>query len=294
VRIANCTVNSPADDGICLKSCFGLGYNRPTENVTIMNCQVSGYEEGSLLDGTCKHNARSRGGPTGRIKFGTEANGGFKNITIANCVFDYCRGLALEEVDGGLMEDVSISNITMRDIGNSPIFIRLGARLRGPNNPPVGAARRINISDIVAYNVAPDHGILIAGLPGHDIEDVRLSNIHIFYSGGGTKEQAARVVPEFEKAYPEPSSFGFLPSWGMFARHVKNLVVNNLEVSVLQDDMRPAFILDDVKGAEFRFVKAPRVPDVPTFQLIKVEDFTVSQSRSVGDKRIERADQESF
>ena len=183
VRVSNCTVNSPADDGICPKSSYGLGYARATENVTIVNCQVSGYDEGSLLDGTYRRKTRGPfgGSPTGRIKFGTEANGGFKNITIANCVFDYCRGIALEEVDGGALEDVSISNITMHDIDNAPIFIRLGARLRGPDNPPVGAIRRININNVIAYNVAPDHGILISGLPDHPIDPGLQTIIHLIY-----------------------------------------------------------------------------------------------------------------
>ena len=116
VRVSDCFVNSPFDDGICLKSSFPLGYARATENVTITNCQVSGYDEGTLLDGTFKreYNKYSHNSPTGRIKFGTESNGGFKNITISNCVFDYCRGLALETVDGALLEDVTISNITMQ------------------------------------------------------------------------------------------------------------------------------------------------------------------------------------
>src|SRR5262249_32199540 len=131
VRVSNCTVNSPTDDGICPKSSFGLGYARATENVTITNCQVSGYDMGSLLDGTFKRTP-SRYTPTGRIKFGTESNGGFKNITISNCVFSYCRGLALETVDGGFLEDVTISNITMRDITNAAFFLRLGDRARGP------------------------------------------------------------------------------------------------------------------------------------------------------------------
>src|SRR5437764_6932268 len=85
VRISNCTVNSPFDDGICPKSSFALGYARATENVTITNCQVSGYDEGTLLDGTFRRDYRNQNGtfsPTGRIKFGTESNGGFKNITI--------------------------------------------------------------------------------------------------------------------------------------------------------------------------------------------------------------------
>src|SRR5438876_5804344 len=104
VRVSNCSVNSPFDDGICPKSSYALGFARATENVTITNCQVSGYDEGTFLDGTYKrdYNKYSLNGPTGRIKLGTESNGGFKNITISNCVFDYCRGLALETVDGGL------------------------------------------------------------------------------------------------------------------------------------------------------------------------------------------------
>ena len=296
VRVSNCTVNSPADDGICPKSSYGLGYVRATENVTIVNCQVSGYQEGSLLDGTYRRKTRGPfgGGPTGRIKFGTEANGGFKNITIANCVFDYCRGIALEEVDGGPLEDVSISNITMRDIVNAPIFIRLGARLRGPDSPPVGAVRRININNVIAYNVSSDQGILISGLPDHPIEDVSLSHIRIFYQGGGSAEEATREVPEYENDYPEPSRFGTIPSWGMFARHVKGLEVDNVELSLMKEDLRPAFILDDVKGAEFRFLKVPRYQDVSTFILKNVEDFTVHQSRPVPDAQLEQVEKKSF
>src|SRR5713226_3566230 len=193
VRISNCTVNSPFDDGICPKSSFALGYARATENVTITNCQVSGYDEGTLLDGTFKrdYNRYNVSGPTGRIKFGTESNGGFKNIVISNCVFDYCRGLALETVDGGLLEDVTITNVTMRDIANSPIFLRLGSRMRSPRGAPVGALRRVSISNVIVYNAEPKYASIISGVPGHDIEDLTLDHIRIYYKGGGTKEQAA-------------------------------------------------------------------------------------------------------
>src|SRR5256885_13641044 len=189
VRISNCTVNSPFDDAICPKSSFALGYARATENVTITNCQVSGYDEGTLLDGTFKRDYRAANGtfsPTGRIKFGTESNGGFKNITISNCVFDYSRGLALEAVDGALLEDITISNITMRDISNSPIFLRLGSRNRGPKeSTKVGAMRRVIISDVVVYNADTKYASIISGIPGYMIEDVRLSNIRIYAKGGG-------------------------------------------------------------------------------------------------------------
>ena len=202
VRISNCTVNSPFDDGICPKSSYALGYARVTENVTITNCQVSGYDEGTLLDGTYKRDFRNANGtfsPTGRIKFGTESNGGFKNITVSNCVFDYSRGLALEAVDGALLEDVTISNITMRDISNSPIFLRLGSRNRGPKETTkTGAMRRVIISNVVVYNADPKYSSIISGIPGYLIEDVQLSNIRVYAKGGGTKEQAALEPPERE------------------------------------------------------------------------------------------------
>jgi polygalacturonase len=270
VRVANCSVNSPWDDGICLKASHGLGEARATENVTITNCLVSGYDEGTLLDGTRTRNIARRGGPIGRIKLGTEAGGGFRNITIANCVFDYCRGLALEQVDGGVLEDIAVTNLTMRDVANAPIFIRLGARLRRPGATAPGVVRRILISNVVASGVAPEHGILIAGLPGHPIADVVLSNLQIHYRGGGTAEQAARVVPEYEKAYPDPYDFGTMPSWGMFARHVQNLQLRGVELRVLAPDARPAITLDDAQGVHFADVILSGAAQPPHWALTAV------------------------
>ncbi len=297
VRISNCSVNTPNDDGIVLKSSYGLGFARATENVTISDCLVSGYDIGSMLDGTYKRNvtaAPDNDGPTGRIKFGTESNGGYKNITISNIVFDHCRGLALETVDGGLLEDVTITNITMRDIVTAPIFLRLGRRMRAPADTPVGALRRVQISNVVVYNADPRYASIIAGLPGHLIEDVKLSNIRIFYRGGGTKEQAALQPPERETNYPEPSMFGTLPAYGFYIRHAKGIELNNIEVSYMSEELRPAFALDDVQGVDFFHVNAQKTKDVPTFSLNNVTDFTVRQSRPVADTHIDRAEQKTF
>jgi polygalacturonase len=294
VRVSNCSVNSPFDDGICPKSSFALGFARATENVTITNCQVSGYDEGTFLDGTYKreYNKYSLNGPTGRIKFGTESNGGFKNITISNCVFDYSRGFALESVDGGLLEDVTITNITMRDIVNAPFFLRLGNRARGPKETTkVGELRRVLISNVVVYNADPKYGSIISGIPGHAIEDVKLSNIRIYYKGGGTKEQASLEPPEKEKDYPEPAMFGEIPAYGFFIRHLKGMEMDNVEVSYMKQDLRPAFLLSDVSGAEFHRISALHAPDVPTFLLKDVEDFSVLQSKPLPDTRLERVKQ---
>jgi polygalacturonase len=198
VRISNVSVNSPNDDAIVLKSSYALGEARDTENVTITNCQVSGYDAGSVLDGTYRktqERAPDRDGVTGRIKLGTESNGGFRNIAISNCVFARSRGLALETVDGGTIEDVTATNLTMRDVTTAPIFIRLGNRGRGPEGTPIGSIRRVLISHVVASGAEPRFASIIAGIPGHPVEDVTLSDIRLVYRGGGTPEDAAREPP---------------------------------------------------------------------------------------------------
>src|SRR5258708_16487140 len=101
--------------------------------VTISNCLVGGsFEEGELLDGTFKRFAADAKVPrTGRIKFGTESNGGFKNIAVSNCVFDGCSGLALQTVDAAVIEHLRASSLTIRAITSPPIFIRPRALLLG-------------------------------------------------------------------------------------------------------------------------------------------------------------------
>jgi polygalacturonase len=297
VRISNTTVNSPFDDGICLKSSHALGFGRATENVTITNSQVSGYDVGTFLDGTYKreYTRYSHNSTTGRVKFGTESNGGFKNITISNIVFDYSRGLALETVDGGLLEDVTINNITMRDITNAPIFLRLGKRNRGPNETmTVGKLRRVIISNVVVYNADPKYGSIISGIPGNEIEDVRFSNIRIYYKGGGTAEQAALLPPEKETDYPEPAMFGEIPAYGFFIRHVKGLTMTDVEVSYLKDDVRPPFMLENVKGADFHRVKAQRMPNGFVFVLKNVVDFSANQCWLLPDLQLAKVDRKNL
>jgi hypothetical protein len=116
---------------------------------------------------------------TGRIKCGTESNGGFKNITTSNCVFEACGGLALETVDGALLEDVAVASVTMRDIVNAPILLRLGCRLRGPQGTSVGKLRRVSVSNLVIANAPSRYASLITGIPGYAIEDVKLADIHV-------------------------------------------------------------------------------------------------------------------
>ncbi len=292
-HISNCSVNSPWDDGIVLKTSYALGYLRSTENISIANCNVSGFDRGTFINGTYMRNeyknVPDHQGPTGRIKFGTESNSGFKNITITNCVFNFCRGLALETVDGGDIEDVTISNITMRDIVNSPIFLRLGARLRGPEGTKIGTFHRVMISNMMVYNADSHFASIIAGLPGHPVEDIKLHDIRIFYRPIDSAEsKIQKVVPEYEKDYPEPERFKVLPAYGFFIRHAKNIEMNNVQVSFMGKETRPPFILDDVDGISLNNVKAANPDNVSVLQLKGVSNMDIQPKNSIPKKGIKK------
>ena len=255
VRISQCTVNSPWDDAIVLKASYALGYFKDTENVTISDCFVSGYDRFTVYDCTWQRDepqAPDHGFVTGRIKCGTESSGGFKNIAITNCIFERCRGLALETVDGGALEDIVISNITMRDIVNSPIFLRLGARLRSPKGTAVGTMKRVLISNINVFNADSRYSSIISGIPEAIIEDITLSNIHIWYQGGYSKEDVNEVIPEQEKLYPEPWMFGTVPAKGFYIRHAKGITLDNVNFHYQNTDSRPLFVTDDVINITYR------------------------------------------
>jgi polygalacturonase len=292
VRISKCSVNSPWDDGICLKSSFALGYARATERITISDCYVTGiYEEGSLLDATYKRFPDSaQVDRNGRIKFGTESNGGFKNIAVSNCVFDGCFGLAIISVDGAVIEDVTISNIAMRGIIGAPVFIRLASRMRGPQGTPVGTIRRVNISNIVCSETDSQACSLIVGVPGHPIEDVKLSNIVVLHPGGGTANDAAIQLPEKEKDYPEPTMFGETPAHGFFIRHATGIEMNDIRIKVEKADARPCFCLEDVHNATFAQIKLPTDSAKPAFVLKAVSDISIWRTKPVADIEIDQAE----
>lgn len=210
VQITHCRVNTPNDDAIVIKSSYALGEFHDCEDIEVAYCDVSGYDLGTMLDGTYTlvgPNAPDRGGRTGRIKLGTESSGGYRRVSIHDCTFTHCRGLALETVDGGILEDVTCSNLTMDHIVNAAIFLRLGARMRSPEGTPVGQLRRVHIEHIKARDVDSRYSSIIAGIPGHPIEDISLSDIDIEYRGGCRLTDQIPVVakaPWERPGYREP------------------------------------------------------------------------------------------
>jgi len=237
VVVSGCVVDSD-DDGIVLKSLS----RKPCENIVIADCVVSSH---------CNS-----------IKMGTESGGGFQNVTVTNCTICSPRyseviygrqrglaGLALEIVDGGTLDRVAISNITIKGV-TAPIFLRLGNRARlyekDQPRPPVGTLRNVVVNNVVATDCSPI-GCAIAGLPEHPIENVTLSNISLGFEGGGTVEDAQREIPEKPDSYPESTMFGTLPAYGFFCRHVQGLRLQNVRLQTATVDRRHAVVLDDAQ-----------------------------------------------
>ena len=158
----------------------------------------------------------------------------------------------------------------------------------------MSTCRRINISNVVVQNAYHKYGCIISGLPGHNIEDLQLSNIQIHYAGGGTKEMAKRQVPEYAKAYPEPEDFGIMPAYGFFFRHVKNLKVHDVAVGYQGEEERPPFVLDDVEDATFHHVAGQKSTNSPAFLLSNIKDFTVQQCKGTKDVVIPATQQQEL
>lgn len=256
LTVSNTKVNTPHDDAIVLKSSYALKRPVPCEHIAISNCVVTGYKLGTLLDGT--YQPEKVGWVCGRLKLGTESNGGYWNIAVSNCTFMYSSGLAFEEVDQGVMENIVVSNITMNHVHHYPIYITTGCRNRGPKEvTAVSTGADIQISNVVALDVDSLAGIIVTGMPGHPLRNIRLSNIRLQYRGGGQRELADREYREQGTNYPEPKFAKETPAYGLFARHVEGLEVSNVSFSVLWADCRPAVMLDDVKDAFIFNLKAP-------------------------------------
>jgi polygalacturonase len=245
---------------------------------------------GTLLDGSFrKFPATDKVLRQGGIKCGTESNGGFQNIAISNCVLEGCRGIQIESVDGALAEDICISNITMRDIQTAPLFMRLGSRMRGPTGIPIGKLRRVLVNNIVCSNSVSRFASILSGIPGHWIEDIKISNVFIQHQGGAPAAQAALQPQERETRRPESGMFGPMPAQGFFLRHVRNLSMSHIEVVPLAPDARPSFVLDDVADSDFFGVKCSQTAGVPIFALHDVEQFNVRFSRGLADTSISKA-----
>lgn len=238
VTVSN-AIGDSDDDGITIKSTS----TAISEHITITNCVLSSH---------CN-----------ALKFGTESTGGFRNIAISNCVIKPSKekntiygkpagnsGLSIELVDGGVMENVSVTNLVI-DGPQVPLFVRLGNRARkhteNAPDPPMGSMKNIRISNVVATG-GDETGCSFSGLEGAPVERLFLHDIYIESGGGGKGSKPLRKVPELETAYPEATMFGHLPAYGFYIRHAKGVSLSNITLAYKNADTRPGIAVIDTKG----------------------------------------------
>lgn len=261
MTVTNCRVNTPHDDALVLKSSYALKKPVLCEHIAVTNCNITGYKCGTLLDGT--YVPEKVNWVCGRFKLGTESNGGYRNIALSNCTFMYSSGLAFEEVDQGVMENITVCNITMSHVHHYPIYITTGCRNRGPKEVTRNStARDIQISNVVADDCDSLCSIIVTGMPEEPVRNVWLNNIRLTFRGGGAKELVNKQYREQGANYPEPKFAGETPAYGLYARHVTDLHVNDLTFRYEKPELRPAVVLDDVSNATLRGIDGTTEPDV--------------------------------
>ena len=245
VLVADCQINS-ADDGVCLKS-----YHADRECYDIEIARLSIRSSASA------------------VKFGTASWGGFRNIYVHDLkVRDTFRSaIAIESVDGAKIDSVLVERIDAKNTGN-PIFLRLGQRA----GERKGSLRNVTIRNFTcevpfgrpdeAYDLrGPEVDFFhnpfpssICGIPDNPIENVVLENINITYPGRATKGMAYMPlwrkgdVPEQINKYPEFTMFGELPAWGFYLRHIRSILLKNVQLSLRDEDYRPSIVDEDVEG----------------------------------------------
>ena len=273
MTITNCRINTPRDDALVLKSSYALKKAVACEHIAISNCNITGYKVGTLLDDT--YVPEPVNWVCGRFKLGTESNGGYRNISLSNCTFMYSSGLAFEEVDQGKMENIVVSNITMSHVHHYPIYITTGCRNRGPKEVvQPSSGRDIQISNVIADDCDSLCSIIVTGMKEEPLRGVWLNNIRLYFQGGGKRELVNKNYREQGTNYPEPKFAGETPAYGLYARHVEDLHVNDVTFRYERPDFRPAVVLDDVHGATLRDIDAPTeqgVDQVVTFRSERVE-----------------------
>jgi polygalacturonase len=290
VVVEDSVFNTPHDDSIVLKSSNALGYRRPTVNVQIRRCLVTGgFKPGSLVDGS-RIAISAADGMKARIKIGTESCWGFDRVSVEDCVIGNALGVPLLTVDGGALTRVSLRNIAMHDIQDAPLFLRLGNRLRAPDGAKIERFAGVTVENLACDGFRMP--VTISGIPGHRIADVALCNIALtqrgapaVHEGGGWIPLAAAFAasdaapPERAGDYPEAGMFGPLPAHFLFARNVENLTIDGLRLTsgaaakplaaTATASDTPLFWFDDIEGTRFADIHASDMagpicnPDAP-------------------------------
>ena len=235
INIEHCFV-STADDGICIKNAIWLGNTGKMKNIRVADCEVI----------SCCN----------AFKIGTETTFDISDVTVSDCSFfmtdlypGTVSGIAIESADGSVVSDIKVSNIKMNRV-TCPIFIRLCNRNRAAEVTPESAnavefgkvkekgasaeKNRFNmlgeVKNIVIENVEATDAeipVIIAGFrqggKTKRVENVTLKGVDIKYAPYPEVYDKRSFIPEYSDVYPESWRFRNLPSYALWARHIKGL-----------------------------------------------------------------------
>ncbi len=245
VRVTNSNFDN-SDDSICLQASQP---DKPCKNVTVSNCVFSTK--------------------WGGMRIGLLSRGNIESVTVTNCIFKDIQdsGLKIQQNEGGEMKNMTFSNLVMENVPR-PIFMtfckqRASVEVPEGEYEPLKRMHNFMFSNIIVDNSKGDKNsaFFITGFPNHYIEDVTIKDVQFIVSGGGTKKEAKHKVKEYSLDvlkgwWPEFSKVGPLPAFGIYARHIDGLVLDNISVKTLTKDERKVVVLSDVKNKSIRDIKA--------------------------------------
>jgi hypothetical protein len=247
-----------------------------SQYVHVINCDVTCQDDACALFGSNKFVTITNCTFSTRWSVFRFGGGEAENITISNCVIYDTYGCPIKARIGARsrLENVIFSNLVLRNV-TGPITLGLDSTRRNqdPNaSPPArGILRNIEFNGIRAMVVSEGKQhedlpwpqkfrpgetrqcIVLNGVGEDLIENISFHDVHVTYEGGGTQEEATREVPNLAGEYFE---IGTPPAYGMYARNVRGLTLNNMRFEVTKADLRPAVVLDNVSDATVHALSA--------------------------------------
>lgn len=247
-----------------------------SQYVHIANCDVTCQDDACVLFGSNKFITVTNSTFSTRWSVFRFGGGEAENITISNCVIYDTYGCPIKARFGARsrFENVSFSNLVLKNV-TGPISIGLDSTRRNPNASsapaPRGVVRNLTFNAIRATVVAEGKQhedlpwpqkfrpgetrqcIVLNGVGEDFLENISFQDIHVTYDGGGTAEEASRQVPNMAGEYFE---IGTPPAYGIYARNVRGLSLNNVRFEVKAPDLRPSLVFENVSDAAVHALSA--------------------------------------
>ena len=274
-----------------------------SQYVHIVNCDVTCQDDACALFGSNKFVTVTNCTFSTRWSIFRFGNGDSENIAVSNCVIYETYGCPIKMAFGrsSRVENISFSNLLMKNV-TGPITVGFNSRARrrpdagAAEPPPVGFVRNLTFTNIRATVVGavrqhedlpfPSVGrpgevrqcLVLNATEGVVLENITLDNVHVTFEGGGTAEEAARRdVPQIAGEYFE---IGTPPAYGLFARNVRGLSVNNVRLEATNPDLRPAVVFDHVTDAALHGLSVQGNPAAESvLRFIESRDVLVTAAR---------------